>query len=146
MSSEQDPDCTRTAGLNNQLVLWIVPNVVRVFFWSFFGSPCAIAENMIKFKSINLKWKSLYDNRTVTMYNNVGSVSFHYLVRNGHLLVHAGCVLKQIRVPVDVDDIIELKNRLIVYPEDAIVTHAGTLGVKAKCRSHLWRPVLCVQL
>lgn len=56
------------------------------------------------------------------------------------------CMRKQLRVPVHVDDVIEIAQAVIVDPKDAIVKRLCTLGVVIQKLAHLRSPVNLIQL
>ena len=53
---------------------------------------------------------------------------------------------KQIRIPVDVNDIKELQDGFVVDPEDAVVDHLCVIWVKVQGSFHLGCPVLDVTI
>lgn len=60
--------------------------------------------------------------------------------------MYAISVLEQLRIPVQVEDIEELQNAGIVYPEDAVIVLSCTIGVVVELRAQRRGPVHRVQL
>lgn len=58
----------------------------------------------------------------------------------------AGCVGKQRRIPVDVNNLKELAKRIKVDPEDSVVVVHSYFAVIAERFLHLWGPVNCVEI